>query len=70
MSTVISTLVEEFQGLSLDDQEYAAEIINKQLLESRREYLASRVAEARANYSTGQIKSGSFDELMEDLEND
>jgi hypothetical protein len=54
----------------LDDQEYVAEIIAKQLLEFRREHLADRIAEARANYKTGERKSGSFDELMEDLEND
>ncbi len=47
-----------------------AEIITKQLLESRREHLAARVEEARANYATSQTKSGSFDELMEDLEHD
>ena len=70
MSAGINALVEEFQELPLDEQEYVAEIISKQLLESRREHLAGRIAEARANYRTGQIRSGSFNELMEDLEND
>lgn len=70
MSSKINGLVDEFQELSLDDQEYVAEIITKQLLEFRREHLADRIAEARANYKTGKSKSGSFNELMEDLEND
>jgi len=70
MSSSINALVDEFQELPLDDQEYVAEIIAKQLLEFRREHLADRIAEARANYKTGKSKSGSFDELMEDLEND
>ena len=70
MTASINALVKEFQELPLDDQEYVAEIITKQLLESRREHLAVRVEEARANYATSQTKSGSFDELMEDLEND
>lgn len=70
MSSRINSLVDEFQQLPLDDQEYVAKIINKQLLEFRREHLADRVAEARANYKSGKTKSGSFDELMEDLEND
>jgi hypothetical protein len=70
MSSSINALVDEFQELPLDDQEYVAEIIAKQLLEFRREHLVDRIAEARANYKTGKSKSGSFDELMEDLEND
>jgi hypothetical protein len=47
-----------------------AEIIAKQLLEFRREHLGDRIATARANYKTGKSQSGSFDELMDDLEND
>ena len=70
MSSRINSLVDEFQQLPLDDQEYVAKIITKQLLEFRREHLADRVAEARANYKSGKTKSGSFGELMEDLEND
>ncbi len=70
MSSSINALVDEFQELPLDDQEYVAEIITKQLLEFKREHLADRIAEARVNYKTGKSKSGSFNELMEDLEND
>ncbi len=66
----INVLVEEFQELPLGDQEYVSEIIAKQLIEFKRERLAVRVQEARANYTTNQIKTGSFDMLMEDLEND
>lgn len=68
MRAIINTLVEEFQELPLDDQEYVAEIICKQLLEFKREELADRVAEARVNYKMGKCKSGAFDELMEDLD--
>jgi len=70
MDSSIKAVVDEFLQLPLDDQEYVAEIITKQLSEFRREHLAERIAEARANYNTGKTKSGSFDELMKDLEND
>ncbi|MDZ7696486.1 MAG: hypothetical protein U5R49_06030 [Deltaproteobacteria bacterium] len=70
MRAIINTLVEEFQELPLDDQEYVAEIINRQLLEFKREQLSNRITEARVNYKTGKSKSGFFEELMEDLEND
>ena len=70
MTANINTLVEEFQELSLEDQEYVSEIIQKQLMESRREHLADRIAEARESYRTGASKTGCFMDLMEDLEND
>ena len=70
MDSSIKSVVDEFQQLPLDDQEYVTEIIIKQLFEFRREHLAERIAEARANYNTGKIKSGAFDELIKDLEND
>ncbi len=70
MDAMIKDLVDDFQGLSLEDQEYVAEIIKKQLIESRREYLAARASEAKANYRHGRCKSGSFKELMEDIESD
>jgi hypothetical protein len=70
MSATINALVEEFQDLPLDDQEYAADLLLKQLIESRREHLATRVIEVRFNYHAGRIMSGTFDKLMEDLEND
>jgi hypothetical protein len=66
----INTFVEEFQELSLEDQEFVAELIKKQLVESRRQSLVDRVAEARENYRIGRTKSGSINDLMEDLEND
>jgi len=69
MNANINAVVDKFQELPLEEQEYVAEIIAKQLLESRREHLATRIAEARSNYKTGKCNSGSFDELMEDLEN-
>ncbi len=42
MDAMIKNLVDDFQGLSLEDQEYVAEIIKKQLIEFRREYLEAR----------------------------
>jgi hypothetical protein len=50
--------------------EYVATIIQKQLIELKRENLAARVLEAKRNYVQGLTKSGSLKELMEDLESD
>ena len=45
----INTFVEEFQGLSLEDQEYVAELIKKQLVESRRQSLLRTHAPPRGS---------------------
>jgi hypothetical protein len=42
MSTAtMNNLIEEFISLPLDDKEYAAEVIHKQLIEAKREAIAS-----------------------------
>lgn len=70
METGMDHFLDEFQKLPLEDKEYLTEIIQKRLIESRRNYLSSRISEARENYSRGYAKSGSIKELLEDLEND
>lgn len=70
MNTDMDQLLDEFQKLPLEDKEYLTEIIQKRLIESRRDYLAARISEARENYSRGETKSGSIKELLEDLDND
>jgi len=47
-----------------------AEIMRKQIIESKRERLAGRAQEARSNLEQGKVKSGTIRELMEDLESD
>ena len=70
MNTVMDHLLDEFQELPLEDKEYLTEIIQKRLIETKRDYLAARISEAREDYSRGDAKSGSIKELMKDLEND
>lgn len=69
-STDINKVIEEFHLLSMDEKEYVADLINKQLIESRREQIAQRAAEARKNLEKGNVKSGSFQDLYEDIEED
>ena len=66
----IHKIIEEFSHLRLDDKEYVAEIMRKQIIESKRERLAGRAQEARSNLEQGKVKSGTIRELMEDLESD
>ena len=70
MNANVNNLLDEFQKLPLDDKEYLAEIMLKQIREMKREFLVTRVNEARGNYNQGKCKSGTLKDLMEDLEND
>jgi hypothetical protein len=59
MSTAtVNNLIEEFIHLPLDDKEYAAEVIQKQLIEAKRE----------AIFRKQTTKSGTAKELYKDLD--
>jgi hypothetical protein len=47
-----------------------AEIIRKQLVEVKRERLVERVREAKKNFEEGRVRTGTLQDLMEDLERD
>jgi hypothetical protein len=66
----LDKVIDDFNHLSLDEKEYISEILHKQLIEAKREAIAKRADEAINNYKTGNIKSGTIEELKKDLEND
>ncbi|MCL5991372.1 MAG: hypothetical protein M1419_04650 [Bacteroidetes bacterium] len=67
-STMISDIIENFDSLSIEDKEYARELIEKNIIESKREKLVMRVSEAKANYTVNKVKRGGLKELKEDLD--
>jgi hypothetical protein len=71
MSTAnVNNLIEEFIHLPLDDKEYAAEVIKKQLIEAKREAIAKRAKTAMAGFRKKTTRQGSIRELYKDLESD
>jgi hypothetical protein len=69
MSTAtVNSLIEEFIHLPLDDKEYAAEVIHKQLIEAKREAIAKRAKTTMAGFRKQTTKSGTVKELYKDLE--
>lgn len=70
LSTPLNKIIEDFNELPFEDREYAVELIQKQLIEAKREKIASRAKDAEANLKKGRIKRGSIEDLMRDLEND
>jgi hypothetical protein len=71
MSTAtVNNLIEEFIHLPLDDKEYAAEVIKKQLIEAKREAIAKRAKTAMAGFRRKTTRQGNIKELYKDLESD
>jgi hypothetical protein len=71
MSTAtVNNLIEEFIHLPLDDKEYAAEVIRKQLIEAKREAIARRAKTAMAGFRKQMTKCGTVRDLYKDLESD
>jgi len=48
-------------------QENLVEIIRHRLIEYRREVLAGNIREAKEEYSRGEVKKGTVDDLMMEL---
>ena len=66
----INKVIEEFSHLPPEDKEYVAEVIRKQLIEVKRDRLAERAREAKMNFERGEAKTGTLNDLMEDLDRD
>jgi len=69
-AATLNNLIEEFTHLPLDDKEYAAEVIKKQLIEAKREAIAKRAKTAMAGFRKNTTKCGTVKELYKDLESD
>ena len=69
------TLIYRFQDVleiietwPLKDQSLLIEIMQRRLVQKRREELALEIKEARADYQAGDVKRGSVMDLMAELE--
>ena len=67
-SSVFQNAIEGVERLPIDDQLLLIEIIRQRMIQHRRNELITRVAEARAAYRTGDVRRGSVDDLMQELE--
>jgi len=67
-SSVFQDTIEKVERLPVDDQLLLIEIIRQRMIQHRRGELITQVAEARAAYRTGDVRRGSVDDLMQELE--
>jgi len=66
----LDKVIKEFSLLPLEDKEYAVDIIEKQLIEAKREAIAKSAKRAMANLKKGAVKKGAIKDLYKDLEID
>ena len=67
MTVTFQEALETIESLPEYQQEDLIDIIRRRLIEKKREALALRVSEARAEYAQGKTKEGTVQELISDL---
>jgi hypothetical protein len=60
-------LIDAVESMPLDDQSMLIELINKRIQEKSRAELVAEVREARDDFLRGEVKRGTFEDLMKDL---
>jgi len=59
--------LEAVESLPPEQQEDLLDVLRRRFIDSRREVLAQRIKEARADYSHGKVKRGAVEDLLKDL---
>ncbi|MGB7570723.1 MAG: hypothetical protein WBL87_03095 [Methanothrix sp.] len=62
-------LIESVEALPLDDQQILMDIINRHIIEQRREELFSDKEESLEAYRKGEVRVGTVDDILKDLNN-
>ncbi len=63
----VGSIVNTFRNLPFPEKEYTLEILQKQMIEEKRVFLAHRIKEARTHVKIGNVKKGTLKELLKDL---
>jgi hypothetical protein len=59
--------LELIESLSEDERQSLVEIVNRRLVEQRREELAQNIVEAREDHKRGKVRRGAVEDLLRDL---
>ena len=63
-------LKESVESLPLDDQQMLLNIINMRIIERRRDELVADMEESLEAYRKGEVRIGTVDDLLRDLDED
>jgi hypothetical protein len=61
-------LLDAVEALPLDDQSMLVEIINKRIIEKRRDELVADMKESLEDYRRGEVRNGTVDDFMKDID--
>ena len=64
----IDNVLNEISQHSLDEKEMIADILNKRLIEEKRELIYKEYVRAMRNFKTGRTKSGNVNDLFEEID--
>ncbi|KHE91840.1 MAG: hypothetical protein K8F52_07110 [Candidatus Scalindua rubra] len=65
--SVINDILQNVSTLPLDEQDFIVQTISRRMHEVRRNEIAERAKEAEYNYNTGNVTSGTVNDLMKKL---
>lgn len=68
MSKQIDTILDNISKLSIEEQEMLDEIIHKRIIEEKRDQIYNHYQESLTEYKSGNIKTGTIDELLNEIE--
>ena len=67
-SSDFQRVIESIETLPFDDQVLLVEIIRRRVIEHRRADLIAEVAEAREAYQLGDVRRGTVEDLLRELD--
>jgi hypothetical protein len=67
MDTAFGTIVDTISEYPLQDQEMILDILSKRVIEEKRELLFKDYKKAMRDYSSGDIKSGTVDDIFDSI---
>ena len=67
-NVTLNKVIDDFRKLPLDEKEYVIDIIEKQMIEAKREAISRRAKRAIFNLRRGAVKRGNVKDLYKDLE--
>jgi hypothetical protein len=64
----LQRVIDTVESLPVDDQMLLIDIIRQRLIQHQRADLAAQVAEARQAYQAGEVRRGTVEDLLRDLD--
>lgn len=64
---IIDKVLDDFFSFPIEEQEFIIDILNKRMIEEKRNLIVKDYKKAVKNYKMGKVKKGSVDDLFADI---